>query len=187
MLHDPIDSVFQDIFPGMFDFWTRTIPGKWDCLPARKEAANKIATNGLKTILGRPHDLWVGKDKNGNTVYRIDLVYTPFAKDQIKVKLGEEFLEVSIGGYADGDKIVETELEKKAEDKDANLKNLYRGISRKAFYLKLSLKNLVDEECEEDIDVENIKAKAEDGILQLTIPTKKRKVEEPELTLIPVL
>ena len=192
-----MDSIFEDFFPGMFNFWNRSIPLSWNCTPQRKDALTSVANNGLKQILNRPHNLLAGKDKDGNTVYRIEVVYTPFTKKDINVDFMDDFLEVGVGmpwedaEAKEGDKKVkEPEAEKepaeKAEPAAPEFKEIYHGISGKPFAFKLFLKNLLDWQCEEEIDREGIKAKAEDGILSITIPTKKKRLALPKTSAIAV-
>ena len=197
---DYMDSIFEDFFPGMFNFWNRSIPLSWNCTPQRKDAITNVVNNGLKQILNRPHNLFVGKDKDGNTVYRIEVVYTPFTKKDINVDFMDDFLEVSVGlpwedaeAKEDDKKVKEPEAEKepaekaeKAEPATPEFKEIYHGISGKPFAFKLFLKNLLDWQCEEEIDREGIKAKAEDGILSITIPTKKKRLALPKTSAIAV-
>lgn len=195
-----MDSIFEDFFPGMFNFWNRSIPLSWNCTPQRKDAITNVVNNGLKQILNRPHNLFVGKDKDGNTVYRIEVVYTPFTKKDINVDFMDDFLEVSVGlpwedaeAKEDDKKVKDAEGEKetaekaeKAESATPEFKEIYHGISGKPFAFKLFLKNLLDWQCEEEIDREGIKAKAEDGILSITIPTKKKRLALPKTSAIAV-
>lgn len=195
-----MDSIFEDFFPGMFNFWNRSIPLSWNCTPQRKDAITSVVNNGLKQILNRPHNLLAGKDKDGNTVYRIEVVYTPFTKKDINVDFMDDFLEVSVGlpwedaeAKEDDKKVKEPEAEKepaekveKAEPATPEFKEIYHGISGKPFAFKLFLKNLLDWQCEEEIDREGIKAKAEDGILSITIPTKKKRLALPKTSAIAV-
>ena len=195
-----MDSIFEDFFPGMFNFWNRSIPLSWNCTPQRKDAITNVVNNGLKQILNRPHNLFVGKDKDGNTVYRIEVVYTPFTKKDINVDFMDDFLEVSVGlpwedaeAKEDDKKVKDAEGEKetaekaeKAEPATPEFKEIYHGISGKPFAFKLFLKNLLDWQCEEEIDREGIKAKAEDGILSITIPTKKKRLALPKTSAIAV-
>ena len=197
---DYMDSIFEDFFPGMFNFWNRSIPLSWNCTPQRKDAITNVVNNGLKQILNRPHNLFVGKDKDGNTVYRIEVVYTPFTKKDINVDFMDDFLEVSVGlpwedaeAKEDDKKVKDAEGEKetaekaeKAESATPEFKEIYHGISGKPFAFKLFLKNLLDWQCEEEIDREGIKAKAEDGILSITIPTKKKRLALPKTSAIAV-
>lgn len=197
---DYMDSIFEEFFPGMFNFWNRSIPLSWNCTPQRKDAITNVVNNGLKQILNRPHNLFVGKDKDGNTVYRIEVVYTPFTKKDINVDFMDDFLEVSVGlpwedveAKEDDKKVKEPEAEKepaekaeKAEPATPGFKEIYHGISGKPFAFKLFLKNLLDWQCEEEIDREGIKAKAEDGILSITIPTKKKRLALPKTSAITV-
>lgn len=195
-----MDSIFEDFFPGMFNFWNRSVPLSWNCTPQRKDAITNVVNNGLKQILNRPHNLFVGKDKDGNTVYRIEVVYTPFTKKDINVDFMDDFLEVSVGlpwedaeAKEDDKKVKDAEGEKetaekaeKAESATPEFKEIYHGISGKPFAFKLFLKNLLDWQCEEEIDREGIKAKAEDGILSITIPTKKKRLALPKTSAIAV-
>ena len=211
MSKDYIDDIFEDFFPGMFDFWNRAVPASWNWTQGRKDMINKVANNGLKAIIGRPHDLWVSKDKDGNTVYRIQLCYTPFKKSDVQVEVSDKFLEVRIGLPVEKDEVVEEPKEEpnrvktdgeynKNEVKDYSPvktdngfvnaetgKAIYHGISRKPFWFKLYLKNLLDWQCDEEIDIPNITAKADDGMLELTIPTKRKVPENRSGKLIPVL
>lgn len=195
-----MDSIFEDFFPGMFNFWNRSIPLSWNCTPQRKDAITNVINNGLKQILNRPHNLFVGKDKDGNTVYRIEVVYTPFTKKDINVDFMDDFLEVRVGlGWDElatdeekeqskeaDKKVKEPEGEKEPAEKNPGFKEIYHGISGKPFAFKLFLKNLLDWQCEEEIDREGIKAKAEDGILSITIPTKKKRLALPKTSAITV-
>ena len=267
---DYMNDIFEDFFPGMFDFWNRAVPASWNWTQGRKDMINKVANNGLKAIIGRPHDLWVAKDKDGNTVYRIQLCYTPFSKDEVQVEVSDKFLEVRVGMGCDepaiddddiknmASEVEQEDLKKVAkqvneesndngkvkeslkddktqspsfkalvnsirgrrfnDDEVAMLRDvltpalekdnykveftrtlpeavstdemgkaIYHGISRKPFWFKLYLKNLLDWQCDEEIDIPNIKAHANDGMLELTIPTKKKQPEGSGGKLIPVL
>ena len=47
-----------------------------------------IENRGLKSIIRRPHNLITKKDENGNVIsYGIDVVYTPFKRDEVKVEV----------------------------------------------------------------------------------------------------
>lgn len=200
MNNDYMDSIFEEFFPGMFNFWNRSIPLSWNCTPQRKDVITNVVNNGLKQILNRPHNLFVGKDKDGNTVYRIEVVYTPFTKKDINVDFMDDFLEVRVGlpwddveAKEDDKKVKDAEGEKepvekveKAEPATPGFKEIYHGISGKPFAFMLFLKNLLDWQCEEEIDRGGIKAKAEDGILSITIPTKKKRLALPKTSAIAV-
>ena len=106
------------------------------------------------------YNLYTVKSEDGKiTEWKIELVYTPFKKEDISVNVSGGLLSVEIG------------TENKTKDKDF----VYQGISNQ--YTKFSF-SLSDK-----IDTDNITAKANDGILTITMPVKEivpkptRKIE----------
>jgi len=60
--------------------------------------SSTFANQGLKTIIRRPHNLITKKDKDGNVEsYSIEVVYTPFSKDEVKVEVLDRVLTVKCG------------------------------------------------------------------------------------------
>ncbi len=148
-----VEDLLESI-PDMFSFW--------GFLPTRisKEqprGKSEIGLNGLKSLIARPHNLYVSENEKGElTAYHIDLVYTPFSKEDIDVEIHDDILTVMVG-----------------KDEKKPLKPMvYRGISAKPFTFQLYVRNFFDES--EEIDVDNIKASPHDGILSLTFPLKKK-------------
>jgi len=138
------DSILND----MFKLWNIAYDPKFT-------DENRFQNTGLKGLISKPHNLYTVKDEEGNiTEWKMELVYTPFKKDDISVKFSNGVLSVEIG------------TENKDKDKDM----VYRGISNQ--YTKFSL-TLSDK-----IDTEKIAAKADDGILSITMPVKKAAPQE---------
>lgn len=107
-------------------------------------------SRGLKRWIKRPHNLITKKDKDGKIEkYQLELVYTPFKKDEVKVEVLEGVLNVKCGS------------ENKVKDEDMD----YCGISHQSYSFSIPLAD--------EIDVNAIEAKAEDGILYIELPVKK--------------
>lgn len=140
MLH----SIFDDLFNAM----------SIACDPKFTDSS-RVQNTGLRGLISKPHNLYTVKDENGEiTEWKMEMVYTPFKKEDILVKIADKILSVEIG------------TENKEEDKDL----VYQGISNQ--YTKFSL-SLSDK-----IDADNITAKAEDGILMITMPVRKAVPQE---------
>jgi len=120
-----------------------------------------IGNRGLKPIISRPHNLITKRDENGKvTGYAIEVVYTPFRKDEVKVEVEDHNLTVRCGA------------ENKVKDDNMD----YCGISYQSYKFTIPLAN--------DIDENAIDAKAEDGILKIQLPVKK--VEEKATPVIAI-
>ena len=115
-------------------------------------------SKGLRKYLNRPHNLITKKNDKGEVVgYRIELPYTPFAKDEVNVEV------------KDGNLIVTCGTENKIRDEEMD----FSSISYKNFSFSLPLSD--------SIDFNNITANANDGMLRIDLPTKV--VEEKHDTL----
>ena len=126
---------------------------------------NPLATNGLKSLIRRPHNLVNVKDDDGNVVaQRLEVVTTPFAKDDVKVSVEGNVLTVACGG---------TNKEEKTEDE-----YIYKGISSQSYTFQVRLGNSVDKTA--------IKAKNVDGVLTVMLPFKKKEDEPKQITQIEV-
>jgi len=111
---------------------------------------SSIGNRGLKPVINRPHNLITKRDENGKVIgYTIEVVYTPFRKDEVKVEVEDRNLTVRCGA------------ENKVKDDNMD----YCGISYQSYKFTIPLAN--------DIDVNAIDAKAEDGILKIQLPVKK--------------
>lgn len=138
MYHDPFENMFRNLEAMMdFDF--------------------NRESRGLKKYLHRPHNLITKKDANGKVEgYGLEVVYTPFKKDEVKVRILDNVLTVKCGS------------ENKVKDEDMD----YCGISHQSYEFSLPLSDC--------IDTKAIEAKAEDGMLYITLPVKKEEVKEIE-------
>lgn len=126
---------------------------------------NPLATNGLKSLIRRPHNLVNVKDDDGNVIaQRLEVVTTPFAKDEVKVSVEGNVLTVACG---------ETNKEEKTEDE-----YIYKGISSQSYTFQVRLGNSVDKTA--------IKAKNVDGVLTVMLPFKKKEDEPKQITQIEV-
>lgn len=111
---------------------------------------SSIENRGLKTLIRRPHNLITKKDDDGNVIgHGIQVVYTPFHRDEVKVEVLDHILTVKCG------------FENLAKDETMD----YCGISRQSYEFSIPLAKTVD--------CEAITAKAEDGILYIDLPMKK--------------
>ena len=126
---------------------------------------NPLATNGLKSLIRRPHNLVNVKDDAGNVVaQRLEVVTTPFAKDEVKVSIEGNVLTVACG---------ETNKKEKTEDE-----YIYKGISSQRYTFQVRLGNSVDQTA--------IKAKNVDGVLTVMLPFKRKADEPRQITNIEV-
>ena len=105
------------------------------------------------------------KDDDGNVVaQRLEVVTTPFAKDEVKVSVEGNVLTVACGG---------SNKEEKTEDE-----YIYKGISSQSYTFQVRLGNSVDKTA--------IKAKNVDGVLTVMLPFKKKEDEPKQITNIEV-
>ena len=119
----------------------------------------KISTNGLKSSIHRPHNLKEIKDKDGNvTAQKIEVVTTPFDKEDVKVTIKDNLLSVSCG----------SENKKTEENEDF----VYQGISSQTYSFTLTIPDTIEKN--------KIKASNKDGILSIVMPVKKPVEKEPE-------
>ena len=106
-------------------------------------------SKGLKRLISRPHNLITRKNDKGEVeAFELQVVYTPFTKADVKVEILDNVLSVKCGS------------DNKMKDADMT----YCGISHQSYEFSLPLS--------ENIDTTRIAAKAEDGILYITLPTK---------------
>ena len=107
-------------------------------------------SRGLKQWIKRPHNLITVKDKDGRIEgYKLEMVYTPFKKNDVKVEVLDNILSVMCGS------------ENKTKDEEMD----YCGISHQSYSFSIPLSD--------SIDTGAIEAKAEDGILYINLPVKK--------------
>ena len=136
-----------------------------DALMRYPSEENPLATNGLKSLIRRPHNLVNVKDDDGNVIaQRLEVVTTPFAKDEVKVSVEGNVLTVACGG---------SNKEEKTEDE-----YIYKGISSQSYTFQVRLGNSVDKTA--------IKAKNVDGVLTVMLPFKKKEDEPKQITQIEV-
>jgi HSP20 family protein len=109
--------------------------------------------SSLGSIIKRPYNLLTEKDKDGDvSKYVLEVVYTPFKKDDVTISIEDNVLHFKCEG--------------KSEQKDSNEEIVYRGISSQGFNFALPFV--------EDIDIEKIDAKAEDGIVRIVFPVAEK-------------
>ena len=113
-------------------------------------------SRGLRRWIKRPHNLITKKDKDGKIEsYQLELVYTPFKKDEVKVEVLDGALTVRCGS------------ENKIKDEDMD----YCGISHQSYSFSIPLSD--------SVDIDSIDAKAEDGVLYISLPVKKVDERKP--------
>lgn len=129
--------------------------------PFNKEKS--IEKTGLKSLIGRPHNIVDVKDKDGNTIaQRLEVVTTPFKKDEVKVSIKGNVLTISCG----------TKKEEAEKDGNNGESYIYKGISTQNYQFSLKLADHIDKNA--------IKAKNLDGVLTINLPflKKEEKAEE---------
>lgn len=122
-----------------------------------------IEKAGLKSLIGRPHNIVDVTDKDGNTIaQRLEVVTTPFKKDEVKVYVKNNFLTVECQAMLEEDRADDQEQES----------YIYKGISSKNYEFSVKLGDRIDQD--------KIEAKNQDGILTVTLPfmKKEEKLEE---------
>lgn len=129
---------------------------------------NTIETQGLKSIINRPHNIVNVKDKDGKIVAQmLVVVTTPFAKNEVEVEITDNILTVKCG-----EKIAESPTMQ-----EETYEFVYKGISSQSYTFSLKLSSKIDKT--------GIKAKNVDGILTITLPFKKEETQ-PETAQITV-
>ena len=144
MYRDPFANMFKELEALMdFDF--------------TREA------KGLKKWIKRPHNLITNKDQDGKvTSFGLEVVYTPFKKEECKVQVLDNMLSVSCGS------------ENKVKDSEMD----WCGVSHQSYCFTLPLPDYVDTDA--------ITAKAEDGMLYINLPVKKVEEKKDEARQIEV-
>lgn len=144
-----MNTLFTDVFDDMFE--------QLNAMFNSRAGDHSLNTYGLKHVIKRPHNLYTIKDDNGNIIsYKLDVVTTPFKKEDVKIAVEDGVLTVTCGNenYKDAD-----------EDY-----MIYRGISAQSYQFSLKLNK---------IDAKAITAKIEDGILHIEMPVVAEKKPEP--------
>lgn len=119
-------------------------------------SSDNTKKRGLKTLIKRPHNLITKKDENGKIIgYQLETVYTPFSKNDVKVEINN------------GNSItVRCGKENKVKDVEMD----YCGVSYQSYEFTLPI--------DENTDIKNITAKAEDGMLRIYMPLKEEELSE---------
>ena len=69
-----------------------------DALARPFDDKRNIMNYGLKSIIKRPHNLINVKDKDGNVIgQRLEMVTTPFKKEDVKITVKDNILTVRCG------------------------------------------------------------------------------------------
>ena len=118
---------------------------------------DRISNIGLRGLFPNPHNLYTIKGKDGNIeAWKMELVYTPFKKTDLAVRVQDNILYVEIG----------KENKPKSEDM------IYQGISHQNTRFQIRLSPIVD--------TEKITAVTDEGILSITLPVKAKTQTEPK-------
>lgn len=124
-----------------------------------------ISGSGLKNVIKRPHNLINITDDTGEVIaQRLEVVTTPFKKDDVKVSIFDNILSVNCG----------TENIKSETSENA----IYRGISNQSYTFSLKLAPSVDQKM--------ITAENSDGMLKINLPLKKEETIKPQPVMIEV-
>ena len=120
-----------------------------------------LMNTGLRKLIGRPHNLVNVTNKDGNIIeQRLEVVTTPFKKEDVNVQVSGNTLTVRCGSEAEEVQTAPEEGEEKPVEK-----YLYKGISEQYYTFSLKLSDKIDKT--------GIKAKNQDGILTITLPYKQ--------------
>lgn len=96
-----------------------------------------IEKAGLKSLIGRPHNIVDVTDKDGNTIaQRLEVVTTPFKKDEVKVYVKNNFLTVECQAMSEEDRADDQEQES----------YIYKGISSKNYEFSVKLGDRIDQD-----------------------------------------
>lgn len=146
----------------MLDLWKDPV---WEMMDLFNNSVNsrKIEEVGFRNIR-RPHNLVNIKDESGKVIAQeLRVVTTPFAKDDVKVKICDNKLIVTCGT---------SNIKKKDEEE-----YVYKGISLQAYSFTLALAPSCDQS--------KITAENKDGILTIRLPlhiVEEKKPDEIEIT-----
>ena len=122
-----------------------------------------LMNTGLRKLIGRPHNLVNVTNKNGNIIeQRLEVVTTPFKKEDVDVQVSGNTLTVRCG--SEENEVVT--IPEDGDDKPVE-KYLYKGISEQYYTFSLKLSDKIDKA--------GIKAKNQDGILTITLPYKQEE------------
>ena len=117
-----------------------------------------LMNTGLRKLICRPHNLVNVTDKDGSIIeQRLEVVTTPFKKEDVNVQVSGNTLTVKCG--------TDEDLAEEAQDENRHEQYLYKGISEQYYTFSLKLSDKIDKT--------GIKAKNQDGILTITLPYKK--------------
>ena len=131
--------------------------------PLLTDSASRFENRGLKRLVGRPHNLITKKDKDGTvTGWSIEVPYTPFKKDEVNVEVKDNCLNVTCGS------------ENKVKDEEMD----FSSISYQSFSFSIPLSD--------SVDINNISAKADDGMLRVDLPAKAIKAKKDDVLKIEV-
>ena len=125
----------------------------------------KFQNTGLKKVIHRPHTLVEKRNNETNEIesYQLEVVYTPFKKSEVNVSIKDSVLYVKCG----------------TENKERDDGVIFSNISYQSYEFTIPLTDLIDSE--------NITAKAEDGILYISLPVKTQEVIEDKIREINVM
>lgn len=146
-----LPSIFGE---SLFDDWMDSFDKEFErefqkeLAPAKRQLYGKHAKNLMKTDV---------KDMDDH--YEVDIDLPGFKKDEVNAELKDGYITISAAKSLDKD-------EKDKKTGKYIRQERYVGSMSRSFYVG------------EDVTQEEIKAKFEDGILQLTIPKKKAKEVE---------
>jgi len=131
--------------------------------PLLSDGSNKFENRGLKRIISRPHNLTTKKNEDGTVVgWGLEVPYTPFKRDEVDVEVKNNLLTVTCG------------KENKVKDEEMD----FSSISYQSFSFSIPLSDTVD--------IKNITAKAEDGMLRIDLPAKAIEVKKDDVLKIEV-
>jgi len=131
-----------------------------------------LMNTGLRKLIGRPHNLVNVTDKDGNIIeQRLEVVTTPFKKEDVDVQVSGNTLTVKCGSENEAELCPEEwDGPEKGDEKPVEKpveRYLYKGISEQYYTFSIKLSDRIDKA--------GIKAKNQDGILTITLPYKQKE------------
>lgn len=134
-------DIYKDPVWDIFDFLSRPLRG----------CEMKTKSSGLKDYIHRPHNLINIKNDDGKVVaQRLEVVTTPFNKNDVKVSITDNVLSVNCGN--------------ENIEKNDNEDIVYQSLSYQSYSFALKLSPSINQS--------KISAENKDGVLKITMPLK---------------
>lgn len=142
-------DIYRDPVWDIFDFLSRP----------QRIGEMKTKSSGLKDYIHRPHNLINIKDEDGKVIaQRLEVVTTPFNKNDVKVSITDNVLSVNCGN--------------ENIEKNDNEDIIYQSLSYQSYSFAIKLSPSINQS--------KISAENNDGVLKITMPLKTIEDTKPE-------